>query len=122
MSARTKLTKDLKKVELKFLFNLTKRQFFFVAIGIAISLFSYITFITFLPFDIALILMALIFAPIGIVGFIKIDGLGLEKHLYFYLKRIFNSKIRVYKIENNYKKIYEKLRKEKEFENTKSTK
>lgn len=122
MSARTKLTKDLNKVELKFLFNLTKRQFLFVAIGIGISIFSYMTFITFLPLDIALILMALIFAPIGLVGFIQIDGLGLEKHLYFYLKRIFNSKVRIYKIENNYKKIYEKLRKERGIENTKSKK
>lgn len=121
MAARTKLTKDLKKVELKFLFNLTKRQFIFVSVGIALALFSYISFISFMPLDIALVLMAIIFAPIGIMGFIKIDGLGLEKHLYFYLKRKLNSKFRVYKIENNYRKIQKKYlnRKEKNLENRK---
>lgn len=101
MGYSTKISKDLKDVEVKFMFNLTKRQFGFTFLGGILGLVSFLVTKQ-VNITIAIISLLLISIPIMSFGFIKINKVPLEKHLYNHLYRVKNSKVRLYKRENNF--------------------
>lgn len=117
MAARTKLTKNLEEVEVKLLFGMTKRQLIFFIIGGVIGFIVYMITNPIIGLKLSLMLFTLIILPFFVIGFIKIDNIGLEKHLYNYLKRKNNSKFRVYKIKNNFRKIAKTTKNEERREN-----
>ena len=117
MAARTKLTKNLEEVEVKLLFGMTKRQLIFFLIGGVIGFIVYMITNPIIGLKLSLMLFTLIILPFIVIGFIKIDNIGLEKYIYNYLKRKNNSKLRVYKIENNFRKIIKTIKNEERREN-----
>lgn len=108
MGYSTKISKDLKDVEVKFMFNLTKRQFGFTFLG---GVLGFIAFLITKEINIKIAIISLLFVSIPIMsfGFIKINKVPLEKHLYNYLYRIKNSKVRIYKRENNFDLLCKKF-------------
>lgn len=111
----TKLRKDLKEIKPKVLLGMTKKEFIYNAIGLIFGLIFYnIAGLITNNIYIKIAVLILFAFPFIFLGYIKIQKHGIEKNIYFILRRIFNSKRRYYREENNYKilkKIIMKMKK-----------
>ena len=93
-----KMSGDITKIESKILFGFTPRQVVWSAIALILALLINKIF-GFIEFETRGFIIMLVAAPFLACGWIKIQGLPFEKHMWILFKYSFSQRERVYEDE-----------------------
>lgn len=100
--------KDIMKIKEKYVFGLGKRELISLTIAGLIGIPLYLKFKQIIGIQ-SLYIMILVVIPIIFTGFYEDDGIYLEKKLWYIIRFYTSKPIRIYKSNNFYKQIENKV-------------
>jgi hypothetical protein len=90
ISIEVKIPKEIKEYEEKFILGFPLRQTLSILVSVAVSVIIYGVCRDKIDLNTITTIISLIIAPIFLIGFIKYEGLTLERYMYLYFKSIFS--------------------------------